>query len=251
MVLVARVAQVGDESSGLSHITQPPAPTNRARLENELTQQGMSHHCHTAEDTDLSATSLCHQSGVSKTKCKEVDYPSNSNTELKIFNWNSEGGRTYIIEGRGGFILVKENCPSHWPWPTGRVGPIPFEERLKWAKTQIAFGKHYVMDWAVTGPLERRQREETLGLTNEIALEPTFNSPFDTISASTYQNHHQEVDEAFVRMRLKRDVDPGCKRVRMILKGQSLKERGKRQGKIKQETKDCGGISQAQGSQST
>lgn len=157
-VMVARVAQIREESSGLSHITQPPVPTSQERLETELTQQGMSHHCHTAEDTDLSAASSSHQSSVSKTKGKLVDYPSNSNTDLQIFNWNSEDGRADIIKGRGGVILVEENCPSSWLWPTRRVGPIPFEKRLKWAKTQIAFGKHYVTDWTVAGQVERRQR---------------------------------------------------------------------------------------------
>ncbi|CAL9030238.1 unnamed protein product [Prunus brigantina] len=113
-----------------------------------------------------------------------------------------------VRAGHDRVILVEENCPSHWPWPIGRVRPISFEERLKWAKTQIAFGKHYVTDWAATGPLERRQNEKNMGLTNEISIEPVFNSPFDTIHASAYQTHHREVDEAFVRMCLKRDADP-------------------------------------------
>ncbi|PQP97764.1 uncharacterized protein Pyn_30461 [Prunus yedoensis var. nudiflora] len=223
-VLVARVGQIGDESSGTSHSTQPPAPANQAILENVLTQQEKSLHCHTADATyisaatDLLAGSSSHQSGGSKTKGNEVDIPSNLNAALQIYNWNSERGRADTTEERGRVILVEENCQSHWPWPTGRVGPIPFEERLQWAKTQIAFGKHYVTDWAVLGPSERRQSEENLDFRNEIAIEPNFNSPFDTIPASTYQIHHKEVDEAFIKMGLKRDADPGWQKSKNEIK---------------------------------
>ncbi|KAI5352438.1 hypothetical protein L3X38_005329 [Prunus dulcis] len=121
---------------------------------------------------------------------------------------SSEGVRTEVRAGHDRVILLEENCLSDWLWPTGRMGPISFEEHLKWAKTHIAFGKHYVTNWTTTGPLERRQNEENMGLTNEISIEPVFNSPFDTILASAYQTHHREVDEAFVRMGLKRDADP-------------------------------------------
>ena len=145
---------------------------------------------------------------MSEAKGKEVAYSSNLNIELQIFNWNSEGVKSKVKAGHDRVILVEENCPSHWLWPTGRVGPISFEKCLKWAKTQIAFGKHYATDWAATGPLERRQNEENMGLTNEISIEPVFNSPFDTIPTPAYQTHHREVDEAFVRMGLKRDADP-------------------------------------------
>lgn len=102
-----------------------------------------------------------------------------------------------------------------------------------------------VTDWAITGPLEKRQSEETLGLTNETFIEPNFNSSFDTIPASSYQIHHKEVDEAFVRMGLEMLIQGG-KRVKMKLKGQNFKAGGKRQGKFKEETKDCGGTSPVQ-----
>ncbi|CAB4280011.1 unnamed protein product [Prunus armeniaca] len=57
-----------------------------------------------------------------------------------------------------------------------------------------------------------------MGLTNEISIEPVFNSPFDTIPTSAYLTHHREADEAFVRMGLKRDANQGWQKNKNELK---------------------------------
>ncbi|CAL9016473.1 unnamed protein product [Prunus brigantina] len=203
-VLVARVSQSGEGRSGMPLATQPPLCTNQDALEHEpITQKEL--HPDTRVPSDASSS---HERRLAEAKGKEAATSSEINSDLQVFNWNSEGVRQVDRVGHDRVILVEENCPSHWKWPTGKVGPNPFEERLKWAKTQIAFGKHYVTDWAATGPLERRQNVD-LGLTDGILNEPVFMSPFDSIPANLYQAHHREVDEAFVRMGLKRDADPG------------------------------------------
>lgn len=73
----------------MSHITQPPTRTNQETLENVLTQQEELHPCHTADTTNPSLASSSHQSYMLEEKGKQVAYPSNLNTELQIFNWNS------------------------------------------------------------------------------------------------------------------------------------------------------------------
>ncbi|KAH0983554.1 hypothetical protein GBA52_010731 [Prunus armeniaca] len=217
-VLVAHVGQPGEESSGTSHLTQSPIGTTPEALENGLMQQQELPHCQNANTTDPSLANQSHQKRMSEAKGKGAVCSSTLNTDLQLFHWNSEGVRAEVGARHNRVILVEENCPSQWPRPTGRMGPISFEDHLNWAKTQIAFGKHFATDRAAPEPVERRQTEENMGFTNEIAVEPVFNSPFDAISASAFQTHHREVDEAFVRMGIKRDANPGWQKNKSVVK---------------------------------
>ncbi|BFG29571.1 hypothetical protein CerSpe_158450 [Prunus speciosa] len=131
-----------------------------------------------------------------------------SNLEMQLYDWNAAGVRDN--PSHQNVILVHEQSPSQWAWPYGRMSPIAFEERTKWAQSQFLFGRHFINNWATPGPVREGQRSS--GFENSKPpqmLEPTQVNSFNTRLKEQLPEPTINVDIAFAKMGFKREAGPG------------------------------------------
>ncbi|CAB4286639.1 unnamed protein product [Prunus armeniaca] len=158
---------------------------------------------------------------------------------MQIFAWqtNSVRGSTSSL-GRRGVFLVEEHNSRHWAWPE-RTTPIPFEDNIQWAHSQISFGQHATPNWALLGPSEKGR--------NSVALEELDSQPEKDLSQSTHVGKNNtdsthgpslNANVAFGRMGVKREAESSWRFLKegkkpKVLKGEGLVAEVK-SGRIKQ-----------------